>query len=79
MRKQMRYSGILTQSGLKATLSYALPPGEWGSGKQDALSVIISIFKEDKVFSMTANLPYGPPVNTDIDYYQTLFYSDFFL
>ena len=27
---------------------------------------------------MTANLPYGPPVNTDIDYYQTLFYSDFF-
>ena len=35
-------------------------------------------FKEDKVFSMTADLPYGPPVNTDIDYYQTLFYSDFF-
>ena len=25
------------------------------------------------VFSMTANLPYGPPVNTDIDYYQTFF------
>ena len=27
---------------------------------------------------MTANLPYGPPLNTHIDYYQTLFYSDFF-
>ena len=40
--------------------------------------IIISIFKEDNVYSMTANLPYGPPVNTDIDYYRTLFYSDFF-
>ena len=37
------------------------------------LIIIISIFKEDKVFSMTANLPHGPPVNTDIDYYQTFF------
>ena len=33
--------------------------------------IIISIFKENNVFSMTANLPYSPPVNTDIDYYQT--------
>ena len=24
-------------------------------------------------FSITASLPYGPPVNTDIDYYQTFF------
>ena len=37
--------------------------------------MIISIFKEDNVFSITAILPYGPPVNTDIDYYQT--FSDF--
>ena len=29
--------------------------------------IIISIFKEDNVFSITASLPYGPPVNTDID------------
>ena len=35
--------------------------------------IIISIFKEDNVFSMTANLPHGPPVNTDIDYYRTFF------
>ena len=35
--------------------------------------IIISIFKEDNVFSIIANLPYGPPVNTDIDYYQTFF------
>ena len=35
--------------------------------------IIISIFKEDNVFSMIASLPYGPPVNTDIDYYQTFF------
>ena len=35
--------------------------------------VIISIFMEDGVFSITASLPYGPPVNTDIDYYQTFF------
>ena len=27
--------------------------------------IIISMFKEDNVFSMTANLPYGPPMNTD--------------
>ena len=39
--------------------------------------IIISIFKEDNVFSMIASLPYGPPVNTDIDYYQT--FSDFFM
>ena len=30
--------------------------------------IIISIFTEDNVFSMTVNLPYGPPVNTVIDY-----------
>ena len=37
--------------------------------------IIISIFKEDNVFSITASLPYGPPVNTDIDYYRTLFFG----
>ena len=35
--------------------------------------IIISIFKEDNVFSITASLPYGLPVNTDIDYYRTFF------
>ena len=35
--------------------------------------IIISIFKEDNVFSITASLPYGPPVNKDIDYYRTFF------
>ena len=35
---------------------------------------IISIFKEDNVFSMIASLQYGPPMNTDTDYYQTLFF-----
>ena len=30
------------------------------------LIIIISIFKEDYVFSMNANLPYVPPLNTDI-------------
>ena len=39
--------------------------------------MIIFIFKADNVFSMTANLPYSPPMNTDTDYYQT--FSDFFL
>ena len=33
---------------------------------------MISIFKEDNIFSITASLPYGPSVNTDIDYYQTI-------
>ena len=37
--------------------------------------IIISIFKEENVFSIIASLPYGPPVNTDIDYYRT--FSDF--
>ena len=35
--------------------------------------IIISILKEDNIFSTTASLPYGPPVNTDIDYYWTFF------
>ena len=35
--------------------------------------IIISVSKEDNMLSMTANLPYGPPMNTDNDYYQTLF------
>ena len=35
--------------------------------------IIISIFKEDNVFCMIARLPYGPPVNTNIDYYWTFF------
>ena len=35
--------------------------------------IIISIFKEGSLFSISASLPYGPPVNTDIDYYQTFF------
>ena len=30
-----------------------------------------SIFKEDNVFSTIDSLPYGPPVNTGIDYYRT--------
>ena len=38
--------------------------------------ILISIFREDNVFSMIASLPYGPPVNTDIDYFQT-FLSDY--
>ena len=29
--------------------------------------IIISIFKEDNVFSISASLPYGPLLNTDID------------
>ena len=45
--------------------------------------IIISIFWEDNEFSMNASLPFGPPINTDIDYYQafSLFTvaSDFFL
>ena len=39
--------------------------------------ITISIFKEDNVFSIIASLPYGPPVNTDIDYYWT--FSIFFM
>ena len=41
--------------------------------------IIISIFKEDNVFSITASLPYGPPVNTNIDYYRTFFRTCLFL
>ena len=41
--------------------------------------IIISIFKEDYVFSIAASLPYGPPVNTDIDYYRTFFRTCLFL
>ena len=38
---------------------------------QHSLIISIFIFKEDNVFSITASLPYGPPVNTVIDYYRT--------
>ena len=41
------------------------------------MMMMISIFKEDNIFSIIASLPYGPPLNTDIDYYQT--FSDFFM
>ena len=34
------------------------------------IMIIISIFKEDNVFNMNANLPYCPPLNTDIGYLQ---------
>ena len=33
--------------------------------------IIISVFKEDNVLSIIASLLYGPPMNTDIDYYLT--------
>ena len=33
--------------------------------------IIISIFIKDNLFSTTASLPYGPLVNTDIDYFRT--------
>ena len=49
-----------------------------GDCRQYFIIIIISIFKEDNVFSMIANPPYGPPVNTYIDYYRT-FFSDFFV
>ena len=32
--------------------------------------MIISIFKEDNVFSTNDSLPYGLPLNRDIDYYR---------
>ena len=35
--------------------------------------IVISIFEEDNVLSITASLPYDPQVNTGIDYYQTFF------
>ena len=36
--------------------------------------IIISIFKEDNAYNMNASLPYGPSVNTDIDYYRTFLF-----
>ena len=38
----------------------------------------MSTFKEDDIFSMIANLPYGPSMNTYNDYYWTIF-SDLFV
>ena len=31
--------------------------------------LIISIFKEDNVFSMTANLPHGPPIIIELFFF----------
>ena len=36
----------------------------------EIIIIIISIFKVDNVFSLNANLPYSPPLTTDIDYLQ---------
>ena len=33
--------------------------------------ITMSIFKEVNVISIIASPPYGPPVNTDIDYFRT--------
>ena len=41
--------------------------------KQKSTCLITSIFIEDNVFSTTASLPYGPLMNTDIDYFRTFF------
>ena len=41
--------------------------------------IIISISKEDDICSMTANLSYGSPMNTDINYYQTFLYFFYLL
>ena len=41
--------------------------------------IVISVLKENNIFSMIASLPYGPPVNTDIDYYQTFFRTFIFV
>ena len=41
------------------------------TGFGSIIIIIISITKEDNVFSMTANLPYGHPMKIDNDYYQT--------
>ena len=41
---------------------------------QQIIIKIISIFKEDNVFSMIASLPYDHPVNTDIDDYRTFYF-----
>ena len=47
------------------------------TGSLPIIIIIISIFKEDNVFSIIASLPYGPPINTDIDYYRTSFFRLF--
>ena len=39
--------------------------------------IIISIVKEDNVFSMTANLPYGPPLNMQTVFFPTFSVFDF--
>ena len=39
----------------------------WGQ----IIIIIISIFQEDNEFS---SLPFGPPINTGIDYYQAFFF-----
>ena len=48
------------------------------SRNESLIIIIISIFKEDNIFSIIASLPYGPPVNTNIHYYQTFFGHLFF-
>ena len=36
--------------------------------------IIKKMIKGDIVFSMTSNLPYGPPMNTDTDQYRTFLF-----
>ena len=40
--------------------------------------IIISLSKVDNIFNTKANIPYGPPANTDIDNYDWTF-SYFFV
>ena len=39
--------------------------------------IIISIVKENNVFSMTSNLPYGPPMNMQTVFFPTFSVFDF--
>ena len=47
--------------------------------KKFVFIISIFFFREDNAFSMLASLPYGPPVNTDIDYFQTFCRTFYFL
>ena len=53
------------------------PSQQQGHVKLVSYLIIISVFKEDNIFNMTANLLYGPPVNTDI--FIIRLFSDFLL
>ena len=79
--KNIYLKGVTDEDSLPDIAQYSPYYLPWNVLLLIIIIIIISIFIKDNVLSTSASLPYGPLVNTDINYFRTFFsyYSDFFI